>query len=133
MEVGMRTVVSLSYLQKASQASGSARLVNERNRLWLLKKSVIGVCASLHYRCNRVFLSPPLSGSFPSSRFYWLAEEAHEPLNILRRCGQQELFPHELQSPQTQATQSDLILQFREQGFYFLPLPLCLGKLRRVR
>ena len=31
-----------------------------------------------------------------------------------------------------QATQPDLILQFREQGFYFLPLSLCLGKLRRV-
>src|SRR6266853_1373746 len=35
--------------------------------------------------------------------------------------------------PWLQATQSDLILQFREQGFHFFPLPLCQRKLWRVR
>ena len=34
---------------------------------------------------------------------------------------------------QPQAAQPDLILEFREQGFYFFSLPLCLGKLSRVR
>jgi hypothetical protein len=51
---------------------------------------------------------------------------------LRRRC-QEELLAHELQSSQAYTAQSDLILQFGEQGFYFLPLPLCLGKLRRVR
>jgi hypothetical protein len=32
----------------------------------------------------------------------------------------EELLPHELQSAQAQATQSDLILEFREQSFDFL-------------
>ena len=41
------------------------------------------------------FLSPQLSGSFHGG-CYRLAEEAHEPLNILSRCGEQELLPHEL-------------------------------------
>jgi len=43
------------------------------------------------------------------------------------------LLSHELQSAQAQATQPDLILQFREQGFQLLSLPLCLGELGRVR
>ena len=35
----------------------------------------------------------------------------------------------ELQSAQAQAAQSYLILQFREQGFHLLSLPLCVGEL----
>jgi hypothetical protein len=62
-----------------------------------------------------------------------LAEEPYQSLDVLSYCGQEELLPHELQPAQAQATQPDLILQFREQRFYFLSLPLGLGKLRRVR
>jgi hypothetical protein len=62
-----------------------------------------------------------------------LAEEAHESLDVLGCRGQEELLPHELQSPQTQAAQADLILEFREPRFYFLSLPLYLRELGRVR
>jgi hypothetical protein len=62
-----------------------------------------------------------------------LAEEAHQSLDVLGHRGQEELLPHQLQSAQPQATQSDLILEFREQGFQFLSLPLCLRELGRVR
>jgi len=44
----------------------------------------------------------------------------------------QELLAHEPESPQAQAPQSDLMLQFREQGFHLLSLPLCFGELWRV-
>ncbi|MFZ1006799.1 MAG: hypothetical protein WAN65_08185 [Candidatus Sulfotelmatobacter sp.] len=42
-----------------------------------------------------------------------MAEEPHPSLDVLSRRYQEEL-PHELQSAQAQATQSDLILEFRE-------------------
>ena len=58
-----------------------------------------------------------------------LTEEAHQSLDVLRRCCQEELLAYELESPQTQAPQSDLILQFCEQGFHLLSLPLCFGEL----
>ena len=45
-----------------------------------------------------------------------LAEEADQPFDVLCRFRQEELLPNELHSPQAQATQSDLILQFRELG-----------------
>ena len=58
------------------------------------------------------FLSSFLSGE---NRWgWWLVEEAHQPLNVLSHCRQEELLAHKLQSPQTQATQPDLILQFGE-------------------
>ena len=60
------------------------------------------------------------------------AEEANQSLDVLRRCCQEQLLPHKLQSSQAQATQSDLILQFCKQRLHFLSLPLCLRKLRRV-
>jgi hypothetical protein len=63
---------------------------------------------------------------------YQLTQEAHQSLDVLGHRCQEELFPHEPESPQTQAPQSDLILQFREQGFHLLSLPLCLGELWRV-
>ncbi|HEX3106823.1 MAG TPA: hypothetical protein VHQ22_20485 [Terriglobales bacterium] len=45
---------------------------------------------------------------------------------------EKELLAHEPESPQTQALQSDLILQFCEQGLHLFPLPLCFGELRRT-
>jgi len=61
-----------------------------------------------------------------------LAEEADEPFDILRCRGQEELLANELHSSQAQATQSDLILQFREQRFHLLSLPLCVREGWRV-
>jgi hypothetical protein len=61
-----------------------------------------------------------------------LTEEAHQSLDVLSYCCQEELLAHEPESPQTQASQSDLILQFREQSFRPLSLPLCFGELWRV-
>jgi hypothetical protein len=61
------------------------------------------------------FLSPQLGGSF-HRRGCRLAEEPHEPPDVLCHGCQEELLAHELQSAQAQATQSDLILEFREQG-----------------
>src|SRR5689334_21385853 len=67
-----------------------------------------------------------------SNRCFGLAEEAHQSLEVLSCRCQEELLAHKPESPQTQAPQSDLIFQFREQGFHFLSLPLCLGELWRV-
>src|SRR5947209_9589024 len=61
-----------------------------------------------------------------------LTEEAHQSLDVLSYRCQEELLAHEPESPQTQAPQSDLILQFGEQGFHLFSLPLCFGELRRV-
>jgi hypothetical protein len=61
-----------------------------------------------------------------------LAKETHESLDVLGDRSQEELLPYKLQSPQAQATQPDLILEFREQGFHHLSLPLCGGELWRV-
>jgi len=61
-----------------------------------------------------------------------MAEEPYQSLDVLSYRCQEELLAHESESPQTQAPQSDLILQFREQGFHFLSLPLCFGEFRRV-
>jgi hypothetical protein len=57
-----------------------------------------------------------------------LTEEAHQSLEVLSYGCQEELLAHELESSQTQAPQSDLIFQFREQGFHLLSLPLCFGE-----
>src|SRR6266513_109402 len=78
-----------------------------------------------------VFFSPQLSGGF-HSRCRRLAEEPHQSLDVLSYRCQEELLAHEPESPQSQAPQSDLILQFGEQGFHLLSLPLCFGELRRV-
>ena len=55
------------------------------------------------------FLSPQLSGSCHGG-CCWLAEEPHQSLDVLRHRCQEELLPHELQPPQAQAAQPDLIL-----------------------
>ena len=80
---------------------------------------------------GRVFFSVRLSAGWLNRR-YRLVEEAYQALDVLCRCGQEELLAHEPQSPQTQAPQSDLILQFREQGFHLLSLPLGCSELWRV-
>ena len=69
-----------------------------------------------------------LSSGF-CSRCYRSTEEPHQSFDVLGDGCQEELLAHELQSAQTQAPQSDLILQFREQGFHLLSLPLCFGEL----
>ena len=65
-------------------------------------------------------------------RGWFTAEEAYQPFEILYRSRQVELFAHEPHPAQSQTTQSDLVLEFREQRFHFLSLPLRLRELRRV-
>jgi len=57
--------------------------------------------------CCRVLL---VLGS--GSGHYGLAQEAHQPLDVLRSRCQKELLSNELHASQTQAAQPDLILQF---------------------
>jgi hypothetical protein len=68
------------------------------------------------FRCERTFPSlsslSSLSGHL-QNRSSGRAEEPHQALEVLRDCGQEELFQHELESPQAQATQTEVILQFR--------------------
>jgi len=99
--------------------------------MWVLKKSLN--VRPFHLRaCVVGFLvSVRLSGSL-QNRCCRLTEEAHQSLDVLSYRCQEELLAHEPESPQTQAPQSDLILQFREQGFHLLSLPLCFGELWRV-
>jgi hypothetical protein len=95
----------------------------------VLKKSVIVYFSPVMMIAVAEFLfSSQLRGGFHSGYFV-LTEEAHQSLDVLRSRCQEELLAHELQSPQTQAPQSDLILQFCKQGLYFLSLPLCFGEL----
>jgi hypothetical protein len=68
------------------------------------------------------FFSPQLRSSFHSGSCR-LTEEPHESFDVLSRRCQEELLAHELQSAQAQGMQSDLVLQFREQGFHLLSLP----------
>ena len=95
------------------------------------KKSLNRTPSHLRACLAGFFVSVRLSGG-QQNRYGRLAEEAHEPLDVLSYRCQEELLAHELESPQTQAPQSDLILQFREQSFHLLSLPLCFGELWRV-
>jgi hypothetical protein len=83
-------------------------------------------------RC-RVFLFSAWLGGGWQNGCCGFAEEPHESFDVLGHGCQEELLAHELQSAQAQATQSDLILQFREQSFYLLSVPLGSGELGRVR
>ena len=83
-------------------------------------------CASMP---SPVFLSPVRLRGSRQNRCGRLAEEAHQSFYVLRCRCQEELLVDELQSPQAQAPQSYLILQFCEQGFHLLSLPLCVGEL----
>jgi len=97
----------------------------------VLKKSLNGTAFHLRVYVAGFVVSVRLSGG-GQQRCCRLTEEAHQPFYVLRYRCQEELLAYELQSAQTQAPQSDLILQFGEQGFHFLSLPLCLGELRCV-
>jgi hypothetical protein len=77
------------------------------------------MCFGCDHRGRRVFLLTQLSGSFESGCCR-LAEEPHESLDVLGHRCQEELLTHKLQSPQSHATQTDLILEFREQSFHLL-------------
>jgi len=60
--------------------------------------------------------------------FCFIVKEADESSEVLGSRRQEELLADKLHPTQAQATGSDLILEFREQRFYLLPLPLRLGK-----
>src|SRR5438874_6625865 len=103
----------------------------ERKRLWVLKKSLNGT--PFHRRaCVAGFLVSVRLSCGGQNRCCRPTEEAHQSLDVLSYRCQEELLAHEPKSPQAQAPQSDLILQFREQGFHLLSLPLCFGELWRV-
>src|SRR5437660_1604420 len=103
----------------------------ERKRLWVLKKSLNGT--PFHRRaCVAGFLVSVRLSCGGQNRCCRPTEEAHQSLDVLSYRCQEELLAHEPESPQSQAPQSDLILQFGEQGFHLLSLPLCFGELWRV-
>jgi hypothetical protein len=89
-------------------------------RLFICEHAVTGFLVSVRLSGGR------------QNRYCRLTEEAHQSLDVLGHGCQEELLSHELQSTQTQASQSDLILQFCEQGFHLLSLSLCFGELFRV-
>ena len=97
----------------------------------MLKKSLNGTPFHLRAYVAGFLVSVRLRGS-RQNRCCRLTEEAHQSLDVLSYRCEEELLAHEPESPQTQAPQSDLILQFREQGFHLLSLPLCFGELWRV-
>src|SRR5438874_7047409 len=102
-----------------------------RNIPWVLKKSRDGEGTLPLIPAIQCSIPLQLSGTFRSSCCR-STEEPHQSFDVLGHRCQEELLAHELQSAQAQAPQSDLILQFREQGFHLLSLPLCLGELWRV-
>ena len=57
-----------------------------------------------------------------------LAEEADQSLDVLRSRCQEELLANKLQSSQAQATEPNLILEFRKQRLYLFSFPLEVGK-----
>ena len=106
--------------------------VNCCYQAWVLKNSV----TRRAFGCGEVAASLSftlLLGSDCWSRCHRRTEVAHESLEVLRRRCQEKLLPDKFQSTQAQTTQSDLILQFREQSLDFLSLPLCRRKFRSVR
>jgi hypothetical protein len=97
---------------------------------------------------EKLFAAPTYCGAtggaesvVPSSRSWVVRIDAaggglRKRTNRLRFCAaaaRKNCSRTNFKSAQTPTPQSDLIFQFREQGFYFFPLPLCRGKLRRVR
>jgi hypothetical protein len=57
-----------------------------------------------------------------------LAEEADQPLDILGSRRQEELLAYKLHPAQAQATESDLILEFRKERLYLSSLSLRVAK-----
>jgi hypothetical protein len=64
--------------------------------MWVLKKSVIGTCvlAGSVAADEFSFLTRLIGGQH--KRGYWLAQEAHQPFDVLRSRRQQELLTYEL-------------------------------------
>jgi hypothetical protein len=111
--------------------SGRIEGASLRYCLWVLKKPRSeGLSAAIN-AVTLAFPSLQLRGGF-HSRCNRLTEEAHQSLDVLSHRCEEELLAHEPESPQTQAPQSDLILQFCKQGLHLFPLPLCFGELWRV-
>jgi hypothetical protein len=107
--------------------------VNCCNQMWVLKKYIDKTFfPAANVRCRSRSSLSSIGGNFQNG-VGGLAEEPHHAFEVLRSRGQEELLSHELQPPQAQATQSDLILQFGEQRFHLLSLALRTGKLGRVR
>jgi hypothetical protein len=76
-----------------------------------------------------------VGGKLSCCRERWLGflvEESDQAFDVLGGRGQEELLTNKLHSTQAQATQSDLILELREQCFHLLSLPLCVREARRV-
>ena len=86
---------------------------NCRKQAWVLKKYVSRASFPLRVRVAEFFFSVRLSSS-GQNRCCRAAEEPHKSLDVLGYRCQEELLPHKLQSAQAQATQSDLVLEFRE-------------------
>ena len=62
-------------------------------------------------------------------RWPWhLAEEADQPLYVLRSRRQEELLANKLHPAQPQAAESDLILEFREERLHLFSFPLRVGE-----
>ena len=85
------------------------KTLNERNGLWVLKKSLNRTPFHLRAGRRRSLISVRLSGS-RQDRCCRLTEEAHQSFDVLSYRCQEELLAHEPESPQTQAPQSDQIL-----------------------
>src|SRR5215467_2737801 len=86
------------------------------------------------YACRviRFFVSFMLRSSGCDLRGWLKAKEPHQPFEILYGSRQVELFAHEPHPAQSPTTQPDLVLEFGEQRFHLLSLPLRLRELRRV-
>ncbi len=78
------------------------------------------------------FLVSVRLGGGRQNRCCRLTEEPHQSLDVLSYRCEEELLAYEPESPQRQTPQSDLILQFCEQGFRLFSLPLRFGELQRV-
>src|SRR6202030_372449 len=73
-------------------------------------------------------VSVGLSGG-RQNRGCWLTEEAHQSLVLPATAAREHCSRTHRSLRNRKTAKSDLILQFREQGFRVLPLPLWVGKL----
>src|SRR6516162_2660645 len=115
-EAAHRVRREVASTHRASEASfwGNTYLqVCECNREWVLKNCIKKRFSGCPYHRSSPCFPPRLSGGY-QHRWGRSAKEPHQSLHVLRYRGQEELLTHEFQSPQTQATQPDLILKFCE-------------------
>src|ERR1700687_6226136 len=111
-----------------------SKSLNERNRLWLLKKGCVeSESSGSEHHSWEEFLTRVRRLIAYRERWSWsLAEEADQSFDILCSRSQEELLANKLESPQTQTTKSDLVLQFRKQSLHLLSLSLRLDKRWRI-